>query len=92
MLSDPGAAELFDDRVYKRGALTLHALRLTVGETVFFRILRRWVAAHRHSSVDTAQFIALVEAESGRRMRDFFTEWLDNPQLPELPGSAIPPR
>jgi len=30
-LSDPGADEMFDDWVYKRGALTLHALRLTIG-------------------------------------------------------------
>jgi len=88
VLADPGPADLFDDRVYKRGALTLHALRLTVGETVFFRILRRWVAAHRHASVDTAQFIALVEAESGKRMRDFFTAWLDTPQLPDLPVAS----
>jgi aminopeptidase N len=87
-LSDPGPADLFDDRVYKRGALTLHALRLTVGETAFFRILRRWTAVHRHSSVRTAQFIALVEAEAGRSMTDFFTAWLDALKLPDLPGAA----
>ena len=27
VLGDPGAADMFDDRVYKRGALTLHELR-----------------------------------------------------------------
>lgn len=27
LLADPGPADMFDDRVYKRGALTLHALR-----------------------------------------------------------------
>ena len=27
LLSDPGPRDMFDDRVYKRGALTLHALR-----------------------------------------------------------------
>ena len=29
VLADPGPELMFDDRVYKRGALTLHALRLT---------------------------------------------------------------
>ena len=27
LLADPGPRDMFDDRVYKRGALTLHALR-----------------------------------------------------------------
>ena len=31
-LADPGAPNLFDDRVYKRGALTLHALRGVIGD------------------------------------------------------------
>ena len=38
---------MFDDRVYKRGALTLHALRLTVGDDAFFALLKDWVAEHR---------------------------------------------
>ena len=33
---------MFDDRVYKRGALLLHALRLTVGDEAFFSLLRGW--------------------------------------------------
>ena len=36
VLADPGPALMFDDRVYKRGALLLHALRLTIGDEVFF--------------------------------------------------------
>ena len=43
LLADPGPATMFDDRVYKRGALTLHALRLTVGDDAFFDLLREWV-------------------------------------------------
>ena len=37
MLADPGPELMFDDRVYKRGALTLHALRAEVGDE---RLLR----------------------------------------------------
>ena len=32
VLADPGPDLMFDDRVYKRGALTLHALRRAVGD------------------------------------------------------------
>ena len=42
VLGDPGPELMFDDRVYKRGALTLHALRLTVGDDAFFDALRAW--------------------------------------------------
>ena len=41
LLADPGPDLMFDDRVYKRGALLLHALRLTIGDV---RLLR--AAAH----------------------------------------------
>ena len=45
------ASRMFDPLVYKRGALTLHALRLRVGDERFFALLRAWVAEHRHGSV-----------------------------------------
>ena len=32
LLADPGPRDMFDDRVYKRGALTLHALRTHIGD------------------------------------------------------------
>ena len=85
-LADPGPAHMFDDWVYKRGALTLHALRLTVGEGAFFRILRGWAGVHHHSSVSTEEFIALVEIETGKSMEAFFTKWLRTTRLPDLPA------
>ena len=42
LLSDPGPRDMFDDRVYKRGALTLHVLRRTIGDDDFFALLRDW--------------------------------------------------
>ncbi|NUP83672.1 MAG: M1 family metallopeptidase [Nonomuraea sp.] len=58
VLADPGPATLFDDRVYKRGALTLHALRRAAGDQVFFPLLRSWTTGRRHGSVTTAEFTA----------------------------------
>ncbi len=75
---------MFDDRLYKRGALTLHALRLTVGDDGFFALLRAWTAAHRYGSIDTAQFVAHASEHAGRSLDGFFKEWLDEPRLPRL--------
>jgi aminopeptidase N len=84
-LADPTAAHLFDDWVYKRGALTLHALRRTVGDRAFFQTLRTWTAEYRHSTVSTERFIKVAEATAGRDLGTLFAEWLWEERLPELP-------
>jgi aminopeptidase N len=88
VLSDPGPQDMFDDRVYKRGALTLHALRLTIGDVAFLRVLRQWAAAHRNGGVRTEDFLDLVkgsEVPLMARPGEFFERWLDAARLPPLP-------
>lgn len=85
-LGDPGPESMFDDRVYKRGALLLHALRLTVGDDAFFELLREWVARNVHGSVTTRRFINLAEEVSGRDLGELFTGWLAEVELPDLPS------
>ena len=87
VLADPGRALMFDDRVYKRGALLLHALRLTMGDASFFVLLREWVARHRYGSVATVDFIALAEEVAERRLGELFTIWLHGGALPALPDA-----
>jgi aminopeptidase N len=79
---------MFDDWVYKRGALTLHALRLTVGDDAFFDLLRAWVGEHRGGSVATADFTALAVARTGADLDGLFDAWLNRLELPGLP---VPP-
>jgi len=85
LVGDPGPALMFDDRVYKRGALTLHALRADVGDDDFFEILRAWVATHSGGTVTTSMFIEHASAVCGRDLTLLFTEWLYHPELPGLP-------
>ncbi|MEO9325729.1 M1 family metallopeptidase [Nocardioides sp. C4-1] len=85
VLADPGPALMFDDRVYKRGALTLHALRRTVGDEPFFDLLRAWVAEHTGGSVVTADFVAMAVERTGADLTDLFVEWLHRTPLPDLP-------
>ncbi|KQY57569.1 M1 family metallopeptidase [Nocardioides sp. Root140] len=85
LLGDPGAELMFDDRVYKRGALTLHALRAEVGDETFFAILRGWVAEHTGGNVTTEQFIAHAAGVAGRDLTELFDAWLFSVELPELP-------
>jgi aminopeptidase N len=83
----PGADDLFGYNSYDGGATVLHALRLTVGDEVFFDMLRRWVADNEGTSRTTADFIALAESESGMDLGDFFATWLYSRVIPiEFPA------
>ncbi|WP_231637206.1 M1 family metallopeptidase [Microbacterium sp. No. 7] len=88
VVGDPGPDLMFDDRVYKRGALTLHALRLTIGDEPFFRLLRTWTAQHRDATATTADFRVLAETVSGVPLAALLHAWLDRPELPALPGAG----
>jgi aminopeptidase N len=79
---DPGPLDLFAGSVYVRGAMTLHALRERIGDHAFFTLLRRWHAAYRDGTADTADFVALARRVSGRDLRRFFQSWLYEPGKP----------
>jgi aminopeptidase N len=82
---DPGRDEMFATSVYVRGALTLHALRGTVGDETFFAILREFASTYAGGNASTEDFIALAERESGRDLEQLFETWLFDPDLPGLP-------
>jgi aminopeptidase N len=86
LLGDPGPGDMFDDRVYKRGALLLHALRLALGDDRFFRVLREWVARHRHANASTEDLMALVSEIGDDDLSGLFAAWLHVRSLPALPS------
>jgi aminopeptidase N len=79
---DPGVDNLFATPVYVRGAMTLQALRKTVGSTDFFEIVRAWLADHADSTATTHDLITLSESVSGQELSGFFDEWLSTPGKP----------
>ena len=52
VIGDPGPDDLFAPPVYDRGAMTLHALRLKVGDDAFFKLLRAWTKRNAGGNVD----------------------------------------
>jgi aminopeptidase len=89
VIADPGPQSMFDDRLYKRGALTLHALRRTVGDDAFFELLRRWTTTYRYGTVTTDQFVDHAGQYAARSLGPLFTAWLDEPALPKLPATRF---
>ncbi|MBU2663882.1 M1 family metallopeptidase [Actinoplanes bogorensis] len=83
-VANPGVGRMFDPAVYKRGALTLHALRDRIGDEPFFGLVRAWTGEHRHSTVTGGQFRAEAQRWSATPLDDLFTAWLDRTALPPL--------
>ena len=75
-IGDPGPIQLFDFPVYARGAMTLQALRMQVGDAAFFKILKEWTKRYAGGTVTTAQFIALSEEISHQDLGELFDAWL----------------
>ncbi|ERB55202.1 hypothetical protein N806_29200 [Rhodococcus sp. P27] len=75
---------MFDDRIYKRGALTLHALRGVLGDEKFFELIRQWTTKHRHSTVSTEQFTDLASRFTDTPLRPLWDAWLNQRPLPRL--------
>ena len=82
VVADPQRDTMFASAVYRRGAMTLQALREKIGDKPFFRILRTWAARHKYGTATTEEFIALSERISGRDLTNFFQVWLYTPTKP----------
>ncbi len=82
---DPGRANMFGRAVYRRGAMAVHALRLTVGDDDFFRILKTWTAEKRNGNVATADLITVAERVSGESLRPLFDAWVFGTTQPAVP-------
>lgn len=88
LVGDPGPELMFDDRVYKRGALAVHAVRLAAGDEAFFAFLHHWTATNRFGSVSTHAFIKAMDSfiagfDAGAILRP----WLYEAALPPLPAA-----
>lgn len=85
VISNPNPNHLFASPIYVRGALTLAALRATIGDDAFFETLRTYTQRYYHGNVSTADFIAVAEEISGQQLDDLFDAWLNQVQLPDIP-------
>ncbi|TQK72671.1 M1 family metallopeptidase [Nocardioides sp. SLBN-35] len=85
LLADPGPELMFDDRVYKRGALALHALRIAVGDDAFFAVLRDWASSRAGESVTTGDFLDFASAHTGADVAAVLGPWLYDAALPAYP-------
>jgi aminopeptidase N len=82
---DPPADFLFGTVEYQKGSWVLHMLReQLLGDSLFFTAMRQYVAAHRAGTVDTEDFINVVNSVAGTNLHWFFDQWIYQAGHPEL--------
>jgi aminopeptidase N len=64
----------------------VHALRLTVGDEVFFDLVKGWTAEKRDGNASTEEFRAFAAEKSGQDLDAFFDAWLTGTTAPAIPG------
>ena len=89
--ANPPKNDLFNDGVYLRGAWTLHALRLKVGDKVFFNILHTYYDRHKYGNATTDEFTSLASEVSGQDLKGFFQQWLFDETVPAEPDQTFLP-
>ncbi|WP_242910511.1 M1 family metallopeptidase [Actinomadura terrae] len=82
VVADPTHDQLFHRAVYFRGGMALQALRERIGDELFLRLVRTWVADHKYGDATTEEFEALAEKVSGQDLRRFFDVWIHTPGKP----------
>jgi len=83
VVADPQRDTMFANAVYRRGAMTLQALREKINDdSKFFQILQTWTAQHKYGTATTEEFTALSEQISGLDLSNFFQVWLYTPGKP----------
>ncbi|RLV04626.1 peptidase [Streptomyces griseocarneus] len=89
--ANPGKENQFHNAVYRRGAMTLQALRERVGDKAFFSILKQWQQQLRYGNGSVEDFVRLSEKVSGTSLKTLFDTWLFTPAKPAtgpVPGAT----
>jgi aminopeptidase N len=68
--------DLLNANNYQKGAWVLHMLRSSLGDDAFFRGIRNYYEAHKHSTASTEDLRAALEHASGKNLRVFFARWV----------------
>ena len=76
--------KLLNPNSYPKGGWVLHMLRGELGDSVFWRSIRKYYATYAGSIADTRDLQKVFEDVSGKNLKQFFDQWLYTTGQPEL--------
>ena len=69
---------------YQKAAFVFHLLRQEIGDEMFWRGVKTFVDQYRNQPADWGAIEAVFAQESGRDLRWFFAQWVEQPGAPIL--------
>src|SRR6187399_3277675 len=76
--------KLLNANSYQKGGWVLHMLRCELGDSVFWRSIRKYYATYAGSIADTRDLQKVFEEVSGKDLKQFFDQWLNTTGQPDL--------
>jgi aminopeptidase N len=80
--------DILDNATYQRGALLYHALRLEIGDEPFFTTIKEFIQRNLHATAEIEDLQAVAEEISGQDLSPFFTSWVSETAVPQLPPAS----
>lgn len=76
--------KLLNANSYQKGGWILHMLRNQLGDSIFWRSIRKYYATYAGGIADTRDLQKVFETVSGKDLRQFFDQWLYTSGQPQL--------
>ncbi len=76
--------QLLNANSYEKGGWVLHMLRRKLGDTIFWRGIRKYYAQYRGHNATTEDFRQVMEQVSGQNLQQFFKQWLYTAGAPDI--------
>jgi aminopeptidase N len=76
--------KLLNANFYQKGGFVLHMLRCELGDSVFWRSIRKYYATYAGSIADTRDLQKVFEEVSGVDLKQFFDQWLYTTGQPDV--------
>jgi aminopeptidase N len=69
---------------YQKSAFVFHLLRQEIGDEPFWRSVKAFVSRYRNRPADWGDIEGTFSRESGRDLRWFFAQWVEQPGAPDI--------
>ncbi len=69
---------------YEKAGWFLNMLRAEIGDRLFFKGIRTYYSNYVNKTANTEDFRAVMEQSSGKDLKEFFKQWLNNPGYPDI--------
>ena len=76
--------KLLNANSYQKGGFVLHMLRCELGDSAFWRSIRKYYSTYAGSIADTRDLQKVFEEVSGKDLKQFFDQWLYTTGQPDL--------